>query len=81
MKYLFDCARNYIVESHKVHGALLQRSRYLPYLGGAPFTVVRLPSNIAMYSSILHMIYPFVVAMFHLPLQRPYPSIAMQLII
>ena len=34
---------------HKVHGTLLQRLRYLPYLGGAPFTVVRPPSNIAMY--------------------------------
>ena len=37
----------------KVHGTLLQCLRYLPYLDGAPFTVVRPPSNIATYRCIL----------------------------
>ena len=50
----------------KVHGTLLQRLQYLPYLGGAPFTVVRPPLNIAMYRCILLRLS---LQCFHLPLQ------------
>ena len=51
---------------NKVHGTLLQRLRYLPYLGGAPFTVVHPPSNIAMYRCILLRLS---LQCFRLPLQ------------
>ena len=60
---LYDL-RQHRVSDHKVHGTLLQRFRYLPHVDGAPFTVVRPPSNIATYCCVLHAIYPSVIAMF-----------------
>ena len=64
------CAGGRALRRRKVHGTLLQCLQYLPYLHGAPFMVVCLPSNIAMYRCILHVIYPPAVATsFFPPLQ------------